>query len=104
MDCHPSIALDTMGDDAKLTLEFTKSRLIQEQRSDERELRNPPKVKTEDAALVGNSSEKSVGHMRDRGDNMCFRCNKPGHVAQHCRSKVYIDSGNSGTRTSLHNF
>jgi hypothetical protein len=70
-----------MGDDAKLTLEFTKSRLMQEEQwSDERELRNPSKVKTEDAALVGNSSEKSVGHMRDRGDNMCFRCNKPGHV------------------------
>jgi hypothetical protein len=61
-------------------------------------LRNPSKVKTEDAALVGNSSEKSVCHMRDRGDNMCFRCNKPGHVARYCRSKVHFDSGNSGYR------
>jgi hypothetical protein len=96
---HLIVALDTMGDDAKLTLEFTKSRLMQEeQRSDERELRNPPKVETEDAALVGNSSEKSIGHMRGRGDNMCFRCNKPGHVARYCRSKVYFDSGNSGYR------
>jgi hypothetical protein len=59
---HLIVVLDTMGDDAKLTLQFTKSRLMQEeQRSDERELRNPSKVKTEDAALVGNSSEKSVG-------------------------------------------
>jgi hypothetical protein len=96
---HLIVALDTMGDDAKLTLEFTKSRLMQEeQRSDERELRNPSRVKTEDAALVGNSSDKSAGHMRDRGDDMCFRCNKPGHVARYCRSKVYFDSGNSGYR------
>jgi hypothetical protein len=51
---HLIVALDTMGDDAKLTLEFTKRRLMQEeQRSDERELRNPSKVKTEDSALVG---------------------------------------------------
>jgi hypothetical protein len=50
-----------MGDDTKLTLVFTKSRLMQdEQRSDERELRNPSKVKTEDAALVGNSSQKML--------------------------------------------
>jgi hypothetical protein len=36
--------------------------------------------------------------MRDRGDNMCFRCNKPGHFARYCRSKVYFDNGNSGYR------
>jgi gag-polypeptide of LTR copia-type len=96
---HLIVALGTMGDDTKLTLEFTKSRLMQEeQRSDERELRNPSKVKTEDAALVVNSSQKGVGHMRDRGDNMCFRCNNPGHVARYCRSKVYFDNGNSGYR------
>jgi hypothetical protein len=90
--------LDTMGDHAKLTLEFTKSRLIQEeQRSDVRELRNPSKVRTKDAALVGSSSEKSVGHTRDRGDNMCSRCNRPpGHVARYCRSKAYFGSGKSG--------
>jgi gag-polypeptide of LTR copia-type len=97
---HLIVALDTMGDDAKLTLEFTRSRLMkEEQRSDVRGLRSPSKVKTEDAALVGNSSEKSVGHMRDRGDNMCFRCNKPGHVARYCRSKRYFDSGNRRYRS-----
>jgi gag-polypeptide of LTR copia-type len=96
---HLIVALDTLGDDAKLTLEFTKSRLMQEeQRSDEREMRNPSNVKTEDAALVGNSRDKRVGHTRDRGENMCFRCNKPGHVARYCRSKVYFDNGSSQNR------
>jgi Reverse transcriptase (RNA-dependent DNA polymerase)/gag-polypeptide of LTR copia-type/Integrase core domain/GAG-pre-integrase domain len=98
---HLIVALDTMGDDTKLTLEFTKSRLMQEeQRSDEREMRNTSRVKTEDAALVGNSSHKTVGHIRDRSNNMCFRCNKPGHVARYCRSKVYFDNENSGYRNT----
>jgi hypothetical protein len=56
---HLIVALDTMGDETKLTLEFTKSRLMQEeQRSDERDLRNQSKVKTEDVALVGNPARK----------------------------------------------
>jgi gag-polypeptide of LTR copia-type len=61
---HLIVALDTMGNDTKLTLEFTKSRLMQEeQKSNERELRNPSKVKTEDAELVENSSQKNVGQL-----------------------------------------
>jgi gag-polypeptide of LTR copia-type len=96
---HLIVALDTMGDDAKMTLEFTKIGFTQEeQKSDEHELRNPSKVKTEDASLVGNSIEKSVGYMRNRGENMCFRCNKPVRVARYRRSKVYNDSENSGCR------
>jgi hypothetical protein len=61
-------------------------------------LRNLSKVKTEGAAQVGNYSQKNAGYLRDRGGNMCFRCNKPGHVARYCRSKVYFDNGNSGYR------
>jgi Integrase core domain/GAG-pre-integrase domain len=87
---HLIVALDALGDDAKLTMEFTKSRLLQEeQRKLERNMRQGSNAKSEHgAALVGNTRHKKFGGPSDvRGELTCHRCSKPGHIARYWRSR-----------------
>jgi gag-polypeptide of LTR copia-type len=88
---HLLVALDAIGDDTKLTMEFTKSRLLQEeQRKLERNMRQGSNAKSEHgAALVGNIRHKMFGGPSDVGGELTYhRCSKPGHIARYCRSKL----------------
>jgi hypothetical protein len=86
---HLIVALDALGDDAKLTMELTKSRPLQEeQRKSERNMRQTSVVKGEYAsALVSNTKfTKFDGTWNARGELTCHHCSKPGHIARYCRS------------------
>jgi hypothetical protein len=88
---HLIVALNALGDDAKLTLDFTKSHLLQEeQRKSERETPQGSNTKIENAAaLVGNwRNKKAGGPSGNRTEFACHRCHKPGHIARFCRSKT----------------
>jgi gag-polypeptide of LTR copia-type len=74
---HLIVALDALVDDTKLTMELTKSRLLQEeQRKTERSVHQETVVKSEHAvALFGNSKQKRLGGSSEvRTEYICYRC------------------------------
>jgi Zinc knuckle len=96
---HLIVALDALGDDTKLTLEFTESHLLQEkQRKTERSVRRETVAKSGHAAAqIRNSKQRRLGGSSEvHAEYTCYRCNKEGHIARYCRSK--LNSGQDGGR------
>ena len=77
---HLIVAIDAVATDTTLTLDFVKSRLLQEeQRMQERNEVQSPK----DAALVGSQNNSSSG----RKVPECDHCGRRGHTEQTCWDK-----------------
>ena len=84
---HLIVAIDTVTDETNLTLEFVKSRLLQEeQRINDRS----GGIKKPDAALVTNH----------RNSRKCSYCNKKGHTEPFCWKKQRDEKAKNDKRSS----
>lgn len=87
------VAIDTTIEDRDLTLEFVKSRLLQE----EQRMNDRAKEESEDStALVGQHSRR-----KSSGPIVCYYCGAKGHIQRNCFKKQR-DESDRGQGNSAH--
>lgn len=86
------VSIDTIADESRLTLDFVKSRLLQEeQRMDDRD---GSSTKTDSAFLTNGQNQNKFGRK-------CTYCKKKGHTETFCWKKQKDEKANKDAHTGL---